>query len=313
MTIKHTKTLAQGDGGDATLALPSDWNADHPITLGLTLPLNAAPATPASNNLTLFARKIGGRMLPAFIGPSGLDSTLQPHLARNKILLAQGAGNSSTPTYLSTALTAVGTATAKNWASTSMNTSMRGVDYIVTVAATTAVAGFRSAAAQFWFGNAAGLGGFYYICRWAPATGTSVTTHRAFCGMRNVVTAPTDVNPSTYVNMFGMGWDNGDAQISFMCNDASGTATKTALGASFPNPTVNYTNVYELAMFCAPNTTTVYYEVTLLNTGAVATGSVNTDLPSTTTAFSPMAYHSVGGTSSVVGLTLYTLYVETDY
>jgi hypothetical protein len=281
--------------------------------LGLTLPLNAAPATPAADKLLLFGRKIGGRMLPAFIGPSGLDTTIQPHLARNKVLLAQGSGNSATPTYLSTALTAVGTATAKNWASTNLYTSMRGVDYLVTVAATTAVAGFRSAAAQFWFGNAAGLGGFFYLCRWGPATGTSVANHRAFCGMRNVVTAPTDVNPSTYLNMFGMGWDLGDTAIQFMQNAGSGTATRTSLGASFPVPTVNNTSVYELAMFCATNTTTVYYEVTNLTTGATATGSVNTNLPATTTAFSPMAYHSVGGTSSVVGLTLFSLYVETDY
>jgi hypothetical protein len=29
MAIKHAKTSAKDDGGDATLVLPSDWNASH--------------------------------------------------------------------------------------------------------------------------------------------------------------------------------------------------------------------------------------------------------------------------------------------
>jgi len=32
MAIKHTKVSAKADGGDATLVLPSDWNADHVIS-----------------------------------------------------------------------------------------------------------------------------------------------------------------------------------------------------------------------------------------------------------------------------------------
>ena len=34
MTITHTKVSAKADGGDATLVLPSDWNASHTIGSG---------------------------------------------------------------------------------------------------------------------------------------------------------------------------------------------------------------------------------------------------------------------------------------
>jgi hypothetical protein len=48
-------------------------------------------------------------------------------------------------------------------------------------------------------------------------------------------------------------------------------------------------------------------------TGAVATGTVTTDLPSTTTALNPYSAFSSGGATAVIGICLFSLYVETDY
>lgn len=271
------------------------------------------PSAPSSGFLKFYAKKIAERGLLRIKGPSGIETFLQPHLGRNSICAALPNGNSATLTYLRMALSATGTATASNVGTSNIHQQMKRVDYLVTTAASTAVAGFRSTAAQFWFGNTAGAGGFHYICRWGPATGTSTASHRAFVGMRNSTGAPTDVNPSTLTNMIGMGWDTADTNIQFMYNDASGTASKIDLGASFVKPSVDNTSVYELAMFVVPNTTVVYYEITNLTSGAVVTGSVNTDIPSNTTLLTPFGYHSVGGTSSVVGIALMGLYIETDY
>ena len=132
-------------------------------------------------------------------------------------------------------------------------------------------------------------------------------------GFDAAVTAPTDVQPSTILNIIGMGWDAADANIQIMHNDGTGSATKVDLGASFPVPTVDRAKVYELALFCAPNAATVSWEVTDLGTGAVASGTIATDLPANTTLLAPRGWMSVGGTSSVIGIALMSLYIETDY
>lgn len=316
MTITHLKVSGVADGGDTTVVRPSDWNADHTILLGLTLPQNETPSTPATDNLGLFTRKLGGRMMPGSIGPSGLDTLMQPNIGRDKLWYVTANGDTAVLTYIgANALTAVGTATLRAWASTNLCTSMRGVNYLVTVAAVGAVAGFRGAAQQWQIGDSTdpNIGGFYFICRWAPATGTTVATQRMFCGMRSLIAAPTDVNPSTYVNLMGMGCDNGDTNLQFMTNDATGTATRTDLGASFPRPTADSVKVYEVSMFIKPNGTTLYWQVSELSAGVTASGSSSSDLPVNTLGLAPLCYHSVGGTSSVVGVTLYSLYIDTDF
>jgi hypothetical protein len=315
-----------GGGGGAPGGASGEiqWNnagvfagaADVEIEGGqLRLPAIATPTAPAAGGLKLFGRSVGGRLLPAAIGPSGLDTSLQPHLARNKIAYALPTGNATTVNTLGISISAAGTATSKNWAATNRYTKMRGVEYLVTTASASALSGFRGGAAQFTVGsNAAGDGGFHFVCRWGPATGVATATTRAFVGMNTSTGAGTDVEPSSRTSQCGMGWDAADTNIQFMHNDASGVSTKIDLGPGFPIPTADRAQVYEIAMFSPPGTTqSVSYEITDLVTGAVATGTVSTDLPSPTTGLNPYAAFSVGGTSSVIGICLFSLYVETDY
>lgn len=281
----------------------------------LTVPLSS-PSAAAASTYDLFARSVGGRIMPAFIGPSALDSVLQPHIARNKIAHVSAAGNSTTITNVGTAaLTATGTATAANVATTNIYTRMRILEYLVTVAATTAVAGFYQAAAQYTLGGTSPQGGFQLMARFGPSTGVTTATRRLFVGMSASVAAPTDVNPSTLVNMMGVGYDAADTNMQFMHNDASGTATKIDLGASFPRPSADRTKMYELAIFAAPNGGDDFsYAVTDLGTGAIASGTITSaDVPAVTTLLAFRGYSSVGGTSSVTGIALSSMYIETDY
>lgn len=208
------------------------------------------------------------------------------------------------------ALTATGTATAASKAVTTIQTRIKRVEYLVTVAATTAVAGFRAGANEYWMGNVAGSGGFHYICRFGPATGVATTTNRCFVGMSTSTAAPTDVQPSTLLQMFGVGWDAADTNIQFMNNAALVTATKTDLGIAVP--IVDRTSMYELAMFCAPNSTTITYTFTDLGSGTAVSGTASSNIPAVNTLLSPRGYISAGGTSSVIGLALASLYIETD-
>ncbi len=289
--------------------------ADVEIETGqLRLPAITTPAAPAAGGLKLFGRSVAGRIMAAIRGPSGLDTALQAILSRNKIGWWSAVGNGTGVSQFAMAMASAGTATTANVATTNNYTMMRRVEYLITTAATTAIASLRGAFAQFSVGGTgAGRGGFFATWRWGTATGMATTTHRGFAGMSAATGAPTDVEPSSRVNTFGMGWDAADANIQFMHNDGSGVATKIDLGASFPVPTVDRANAYDITLFSPPGTTqSVSYEITNLIDGAVATGTVTTDLPSTSTLLNPVLAVSVGGTSSVIGIGVISFYIETD-
>ena len=275
-----------------------------------------APATPASGGINLFARPVGGRTMPAFVGSSGLATALQPLIARNSIGFFRAYQGATTVTALGIAIGNVGTATAKGSpANTNIYTSTAGLEYLVTTAATTAIAGFRigtsAATNQWWRGNAAGLGGFTFVCRFGPATGATVSTGRMFVGYQQSTSAPTDVNPNTLTNMIGVGYAKGtDTNWQVMFNDGSGTATKVDTGIAVPS--ADRTKLYELALFCPPNASFIRVQFTDLSTGTTFEYEATTDLPVNTAFGGFRGYHSVGGTSSVVGFNLMSAYTETD-
>jgi hypothetical protein len=234
-------------------------------------------------------------------------------LSSNRIARWRAAGSTTVTAVEAAGLTATGTATGINPTSTNAYTQATRVEYLVTVAAATAVAGWRLSSGLWWRGNAPGLGGFRFECIWGTATGMTTATHRAFVGMANILTAPTDVEPSSLVNIIGMGWDAADANIQIMHNDATGVATKIDLGASFPVPVVDRAATYDVELACTPNGADVVYRVTDLLTNAVATGTISTDLPASTLFLAPRGWASVGGTSSVIGIALRVCEIESDY
>lgn len=314
MTIKHSVTATGTNDGTKQVSVTA-WNNDHAIDMeGVVIPLHTStPTTPAADSVKIFCKELANRALPAFMGPSGIDATLQPHVGRQGIMLVKPQNNATALTQLGVTLTAVGTATAASVATTNLHTQMTRVDYLVTPAATTAIAGYRTGVVNsFYRGAAAGQGGFHMIARVAPATGGTNATRRFFCGMTGTsgATAPTDVNPSTLLNIAGVGYDAADTNWQLMFNDGTGTALKVNTG--IVRPSTDRPNPVEISVFSAPNGSVIYAEIIDLATGTHFMSSEGTDIPSNTTLLSPRAYHSVGGTSSVVGLTLFSLYVETD-
>lgn len=184
-------------------------------------------------------------------------------------------------------------------------------EYLVTAAALTAVAGFRGVEKLATIGGPAGLGGFSFTGRWGPATGVSTATNRAFFGLSSISSAPTDVEPSTLLNSVFMGWDAADANIQIMHNDGAGTCTKIDLGASFPVPTVDRTSVYELELSSPAGVTqSVNYLVRDLNSGATSSGTISSNMPSVSTILGFYGYVSSGGTLSVIGMALFSLYLD---
>jgi hypothetical protein len=300
------KTSTSELGGAAYVEISSQGN--------LCLHDVAVPTAPAAGRLVLFGEECGGRSMPAYIGPSGLDSILQPFLARNKIGYWSGIGNANTaPLALGIAApTAAGTATAVNVATTGIAAQTKRLRYQVSPASATAVAGWRLGVAQFWLGNGSGLGGFNLVQRFVPGGNGTPSTQRMFVGIGSSTAAPTDVQPSSITNIIGVGADAADTNLFMMHNDGSGTATRIDLGANFPKNNAG-TDLYEIALFAKPNATEVEYQVRRLNTGHEATGTITTDIPSNTTLLAPRGWASVGGTSSTIAIDLISLYIETDY
>jgi hypothetical protein len=282
----------------------------------LTLPYVASPAVPAADKLNLFAGRRANRMLPRFIGPSGLDATLQPLIAANKIGWWNPAGNQTTvPGNVGfLAPTAQGTATARNVAATNLATRSRRLGY-VSAATAGSLAGHYQASAQLTIGATGGIGGFFYVCRFVVSDAAAVSGARMFVGLRNAVAAPTNVEPSTgQTNMVGV------AQISTSNNLQivyGGSTAQTAidLGASFPANTLS-ADLYELALFAPPDTQVIHYQVTRVNTGDVAagtlSGAVGTVIPAATTFLAHTAWRCNNATALAVGIDVVSVYLETD-
>ncbi len=271
----------------------------------LRLPTAASFTTPAAGGAVLVGRGDAGRTLPAFVSQDGVLRDLQTSLNRSSPIVWKAQATQTVFSVIGgNGPTAVGTATAASIATTNLVTYTPRLEYLVTVAATTAIAGFRGVSTVVSAGGpSAGLGGFAFVGRWGPATGVATTTNRAFFGLANVTSAPTDVEPSTTLNCICMGWDAADANIQIMTNDATGTCTKTDLGAAFAVPTTDRTALYELSLYSPKGTTqSVAWMATNLISGATASGTITTDLPSTTTLLAPRGWMSVGGTSSVIGI-----------
>ena len=274
----------------------------------LRLDAVTSPATPATGGVALFGRADAGRTVPAFEAEDGLTRELQAAWHRSwPTFVRPQAGAGSVFTIGLAAPTATGTATAVGFSAANALGYVPRVAYAVTVAATTAVAGVRTQSLGLTVGGgSAGIGGFAFVSMATPSSGVSTATHRYFQGLINQATgAPTDVEPSNQLNCIGIGYDAADANLQMMHNNGSGACTKIDLGASFPKPAVDNTNLYEVSLFSPKGTTQrVDYLVRDRISGALVSGTITTNLPATSLFLRAGIWISVGGTSSVIGCTM---------
>ena len=324
MALKHAFVSGKTDGGDATLVQPSNWNASHSIdTDGITIPANtSAPASPAADNVTLFCTEVANRAMPAFVGPSGLDTALQPLMGRNKIAFWNPPGNATTApgvfgfgafTIVSNAGT---TFTTRSVAATNVLTRMKRVA-VVSTATSGTLGSLRDPQAQYTTGTGSGLGGFHFIARFATSDAATVSGARAFVGMSSATNAPTNVDPATLTNSVGVAQLSTDATQWYLVYGGSAAQTAIALGTSLGAPTLT-TTAFELALFSAPSANgVIHYEVLNIGSGVKVVGTLTPgtpglQTPANTTLLAPRFWRTNNATGSVVGLDICSLYIETD-
>jgi hypothetical protein len=320
------KYIQFNDGGTALGADPGLTYDKVSDTLSLTTAASsidivggtASPSAPPANTLSIFARSVAGRMMTAQIGPSGLMTSLQPILARNKIGYWCPPGNGTTipGVFGLPALVGNGTATTRTVTTTNLANRMRRLGYPSTATAGT-FAGARLATALFSAGSGVNDGsGFLMIERWVESDPAVVSGRRAFHGMTSNTAAFTNVEVSTLLNQIGIMQLSTDATQWYWIGSGSAAQTPTAIGTAIGAPGGNSSTAWELAIF-APNGTANSYNLQLTNitTGATISTTLTgagTVVPQSTTLLSWNSWATNNATALAVGIDICSLYIETD-
>lgn len=153
--------------------------------------------------------------------------------------------------------------------------------------------------------------GFKVNFKFANSDPATVADARCFVGCTSTNAQIGNVNPSTLLSMFGIGSDNGEANLSIMHNDGSGTATKIGLGANFPANT-SKVDIYSVTWWVFPGTTTLYYSVVRENTGHSASGKITTDI-NTALQYVPHFFRNNGSTALAVNQTFFSLIAKLPF
>ena len=278
------------------------------------------PAVPPAGEIQVFSKNIATRSMLAQQGPSGIDTAIQPFFGKNRVYYWAPVGLNTVTApaaqLSATAFTAVGTATARAWASTNIRTRMTRMAY-VSVATVGGLASLRVATAWLTTGDGNGLGGFTYICRMGVSDAAAVAGARMFVGLSASTAAATNVEPSTLVNSLGFAQLSTDNTQWYFVYGGSAAQTAIPLGTALGAPTLTTTS-WDAALFSSPGSNGVIgYTMTNIGTGASVSGSITpatpgTQTPANTTALTPQIWRTNNATALAVAIDFMSLYIETD-
>ncbi len=275
----------------------------------------ADPAVPPANILLLYAKKIAGKVLPKFIGPSGIDTILQTGFSGNSIAFVAPQSGTVAPTQVGITLTSSGTLSAQQTIASANPFQATWRKRFFSVATAAGSGGMRTNYVQWFRGNAAGFGGFFYRSQF----GQNVNLNGAQCFMglcaSTGLLATTAGAVGALVNMIGMGYDTTDASTGnwqLFRNDGSGTATKVDLGTDAAR---NTTHGYDLIIYCPPGAATeIFVRIVNIHSGiTVLDTSYNTDLPAVNIGMAIKAEINNGAVATAVNIEIAKIYIESDY
>lgn len=283
----------------------------------------ADPSAPSDGTLRVYAKKIAQRHFLKMIGPAGVDSAFQTALFQNRILMfvpSTGTTGTGSGCGLGPVWTSGGTVSHPTPSSTSpaISHQMRRTRYANVVTTTNQTLGIKAAAADtlnYWRGNAAGLGGFFFAARFIVELYPAATV-RVFAGLTassgtHVVASDTVLN-----NTCGLWHDTTDPSsgvgaFNFVTRDAS-TTTKQAITLA---NAIAAGNSYDFYMFCPPNGSTIYWRLDDVVNGVTYENSTVTTLPSATAFMGPQCAMSNGTanvTVTTVAIGIAGVYTESD-
>lgn len=285
--------------GDGSGVLTNDEHDGYSESAGI-----AVPAAPVSGKLRTYARNRSGKMFLEMIGPAGVDTSLQPALFGNNVVMwLPGTGTTAALSFgLNWSITA--TQAHPTLAATNLLTSMGRATY-TTAATAGGGSGVRSGKGQFWRGNAAGLGGFFFFARFGVVTYNAGM--QMWVGLSGVSTALAG-EPSAQNNTVCIGKDSGDTNWQLITRSAS-AATKTDLGLA-----VAANQVIDVMFFAPPNSSNITARVIRLDSPAVIADNIvlDTNLPVNTAFMYAHAHNRNGAVATAVSIALNRIYIESD-
>jgi len=273
------------------------------------------PVAP-TDGLVFYSKQIAHRHMPKMIGPAGIDTIIQTSLHGNSIFMVAPTSINTAPSVWGGSLTTLGTLTSQITAASANRWLATWRKRFQTTTTASNTAGMRTVIQQWFRGNAAGFGGFFF--RAQLGHNINLAGSQAFVGLcfSNGALSAVAGAVSALVNMIGMGYDTTDANTGnwfFYRNDGSGTATKVDLGSNAVRTDVSHG--YDLIMYCPPGAATDIYVriVNLHNDAVVLDTSYNTDIPAVNTGMCFKAELNNGAVAAGANLEIAKVYIETDY
>jgi hypothetical protein len=159
-----------------------------------------------------------------------------------------------------------------------------------------------------WRGNAVGLGGFLFTCRFTIAT--IPTNGKFFVGLTSTTAATAStVDLTIQANTIGVGSAIGDTAMRRVIQGALPQIPAPTLGATFPR---DITTVYFLTIYAPPNGNSITVKLLNESTGVVSNFVESTTLPANTTLFVPRIWCSNGGTAAAAAIAFGHMSLESD-
>lgn len=317
--VLGTLTFSATGGGGAPGGSSGEiqWNnagafagaADVEIEGGqLRLPAIATPATPAAGGLKLFAQARANRVFPAWVGPSGLDTVVQPAIFANRVCLITPSRTTAVNNF-GTGSQINATASHPALSAASMAQSLNRTRFQTTTTAG-AMSGIRSEQVIFRGNGGTGRGGFFFAARFC--TGDIALAGAQFLVGLHGANTTLNGEPSALLNLIAVGKDSADTNMFFMHNDGSGVATKVNTGESY-----GVNKALQMRFFCPPSSAEIWYLVERINNDGTLTtlvsGSITSDLPVDSTFLAMYAQVRNGSTAAAANLDMVQMYCESDF
>lgn len=325
VSVAGTEEFPVNDAGTSkkmTIAtlLTNDVHAGYIDLAGIS-----DPAVPGANVGRFYFKQVppGGRMMPKWIGASGVDVVGQPALFGNNIVMfLPMTGTTGTGGGWGAPWTANGTVSHPTPATTSpaISNQMKRTRYANVVTTADQQLGPRFSVAseqQFWRGNAAGLGGFFFMSRFIVELWPAATV-RLFAGLTGAsATASVAISNTVVNNTCGLWHDTADpatgaGAFNFVTRDAT-TTTKQSITLS---NAIIAGNAYDFYMWCAPNGATLYWRLDDIVNGVTYSNNTATTLPVSTVFMQPQVQMSNGTantTATTTAIGINRIYVESDH
>lgn len=266
---------------------------------------DAAPVAPASTGVVSYS-KGGVRSMIASLGLGDPGYALQPGLFERGVKYWAPHSGGTLTSFGCAIPGIIGSAQTNALADTNLLTTILMTSSFSTGAANVG-AGFYGQLGLVLAGST-GRGGYTYKARFGIVQAS--TDGRLFAGLRNTTAVPTaTIDPSAYTGaLLGFYFDDANADMGVIHNDAAGAAVTATLGANFPKTAGA---LYDIEIRVPKDgTKDVTWKVTRLDAAFEASGTWSTDIPAAGALMAPTIYMNTGGGTVVVEPGLAFMYLE---